>query len=277
MILAAPDAVNTPLPNLLLVLAATLVAAKVLGELAERIRQPAVLGELIGGLLLGPSLLGILNPADPVLHVFAEIGVIILLFTIGLETDLRKLLSVGGPAAAVALVGVILPFGFGYLIAYAFGLSQLESIIIGASMTATSVGITARVLADLGRLHMPESQVILGAAVIDDVVGLIILALVTQIAAGAALSASGIAVSTVSAFGFIAVALLLGNLLLPPLLRRVAKKPEIPIIIALAAAFLFASMAHRFGSATIIGAFSAGLVLGRTQQAHGIESGISRS
>ncbi|HEY0810321.1 MAG TPA: cation:proton antiporter, partial [Longimicrobiales bacterium] len=102
------------------------------------------------------------------------------------------------------------------------------------------------------------------------------LALVTQIAAGAALSASGIAVSTVSAFGFIAVALLLGNLLLPPLLRRVAQKPEIPIIVALAAAFLFASLAHRFGSATIIGAFSAGLVLGRTQQAHGIESGISR-
>lgn len=277
MIIAAPTAANAvALPQLLLVLAVILIVAKAMGELAERIGQPAVLGEMLGGLLLGPSLLGIVDPADPIIHTLSEIGVILLLFAIGLETDLRKLITVGGAAIAVALVGVALPFGLGYGLAHAFGIGNLEAIIIGASMTATSVGITARVLADLGRLREPESQVVLGAAVIDDVIGLIILALVAQMAAGTALSATGIAMSTAAAFGFIAVAVVVGNLVLPPLLRRVARKPEIPVIIALAAAFLFASLADRFGSATIIGAFSAGVVLARTQQAHDIEQSVSR-
>jgi Kef-type K+ transport system membrane component KefB len=274
--LAAPEGA-TSFPELLLVLAVILIVAKTLGEVMERIGQPAVLGELIGGLLLGPSLLGIVKPADPVIHVLAEIGVIILLFLIGLETDLKKLLKVGGAAAMVALVGVVLPFGFGYgLGTLVFGLTNLEAMIVGAAMTATSVGITARVLADLGNLDSPEGQVILGAAVIDDVIGLIILALVSAVAAGGAITAGGIAISTAAAFGFIAAALLIGNLILPPLLRRVARKPEIPLIIALAAAFLFSSMADRFGSATIIGAFSAGLVLARTPQGHDIEHGVSR-
>ena len=272
----APAEGAATLPQLLLVLAVILLIAKAAGELAEYVGQPAVLGEMIGGVLLGPSLLAIVNPADPVIHIFAELGVIILLFLIGLETDLRKLLSVGGAAASVALVGVVLPFGLGYGLAVMFGLSSLEAIIIGAAMTATSVGITARVLADLGRLHAPESQVILGAAVIDDVLGLIMLALVTKMAAGTALTAAGITMSTAAAFGFIIAAVVIGNLILPPVLRRVAQKPEIPLIIALAAAFLFASLADRFGSATIIGAFSAGLVLARTRQAHEIEQGVSR-
>ena len=273
--LAAPEA-SSSLPQLLLTLAIILIVAKTLGEIAEMIGQPAVLGEMIGGVLLGTSLLGIVNPADPVIHVLAELGVIILLFGIGLETDLRKLLSVGAAAFSVALVGVALPFAFGYALGRGFGLTSIEAVIIGAAMTATSVGITARVLADLGRLQAPESQVILGAAVIDDVIGLIILALVTQMAAGTALSATGISMSVAAAFGFIAVAVVVGNLVLPPLLRRVAKKPEIPVIVALAAAFLFASLADRFGSATIIGAFSAGLVLARTPQARDIEHGVSR-
>ncbi|HEX6064012.1 MAG TPA: cation:proton antiporter [Longimicrobiales bacterium] len=277
MIVGAPaPGEAASLPQLLLVLAVILIVAKAVGEVAERIGQPAVLGEMLGGLLLGPSLLGIVNPADPLIHTFAELGVILLLFGIGLETDLKKLMRVGGAAATVALVGVVLPFGLGYAIAQLFGLTTLESIIIGAAMTATSVGITARVLADLGRLHAPESQVILGAAVIDDVVGLIILALVAQLAAGTALTVIGVATSTAAAFGFIIAALFVGNLVLPPLLRRVAQKPEIPVIVALAAAFLFASLADRFGSATIIGAFSAGLVLARTQQAHHIEHNVSR-
>jgi Kef-type K+ transport system membrane component KefB len=277
LIIAVPTAEGAAtLPQLLLVLAVILVVAKAFGEIAERIGQPAVLGEMLGGLLLGKSLLGIVDPADPIIHTLAELGVILLLFGIGLETDLRKLMRVGGAAFAVAIVGVALPFGFGYGIAIAFGLTNIESVIIGAAMTATSVGITARVLADLGRLHAPESQVILGAAVIDDVIGLIILALVAQMAAGAALSAGGIAMSTAAAFGFIAVAVVVGNIVLPPLLRRAAKKPEIPIIISLATAFLFAGLADRFGSATIIGAFSAGLVLGRSHLSHEIEHNVQK-
>jgi Kef-type K+ transport system membrane component KefB len=272
---AAPEGAAS-FPQLLLTLAVILLTAKALGEMAEKIGQPAVLGELIGGLLLGPSLLGLVRPDEPVLHVMAELGVVLLLFGIGLETDLRKLLRVGGAAAMVALVGVVLPFGAGYYTSAFFGLSNLESLIIGAAMTATSVGITARVLADLGTLESAEGQVILGAAVIDDVIGLIILALVSVVAAGGALTAGAIAMSTATAFGFIILSVIVGNLLLPPLLKKVSRNPEIPVIIALAAAFLFSALADRFGSATIIGAFSAGLVLARTAQAHDIEKGVAR-
>ncbi len=171
-------------PNFLGLLVVLLAAAKLLGALAQRIGQPAVLGELVAGVIVGASVLGLVNPqnqADPrseALHLLAEIGVVILLFEIGLETDLRQLLRVGGASAVVAVAGVALPFAFGYAACLLLGLSQLVAVVAGAALTATSVGITARVLSDLGRLQEPEGQVILGAAVIDDVIGLIILTVV---------------------------------------------------------------------------------------------------
>lgn len=266
------------IPALLLALAAVLATAKVLGDLCERVGQPAVLGEMVAGVLLGPSLFGMVNPADPVFEAFAAIGVVILLFQIGLETNLSKLARVGSAATAVALVGVVVPFALGYGVAHALGLAPLVGLVMGAALTATSVGITARVLSDLGRLQDPESQVVLGAAVIDDVVGLIILAIVSQVVSGAAVTALGVGRITLVAFGFIGAALLVGRWLVPPLASAVARHgtgPSLPVI-ALTVAFGVAVLADALGSALIIGAFTAGLVFARTPQAHDIEHGVVR-
>src|SRR5512134_2959717 len=163
------------IPTLLVALSAILLAAKLFGDLAERVGQPAVLGELIAGVLLGPSLLGIIPAAGPleeVLHVVAELGVILLLFEIGLETDLREMFRVGPAALAVAAVGVAVPFALGYIYWTAGGPGvpadspSTAAIFVGAPLTASSVGITARVLADLSRMRRREAGIILGAAVI---------------------------------------------------------------------------------------------------------------
>jgi Kef-type K+ transport system membrane component KefB len=259
-------------------LVAILVAAKLLGELAERIGQPAVIGELLAGVVLGSSVLGIVNPGDEMIHLLAELGVVILLFEIGLETDLRRLLAVGPAAGTVAIVGVVLPFGLGLLVSLGLGVDTLTSLVAGAALTATSVGITARVLADLGRLQDPEGQVVLGAAVIDDVLGLIILSVVAGIVAGDALSFGTVGRTTAIAFGFLGLALLAGSLVVPrlfALIERIGREQTVATM-GLAFALLLAVLADRAGSALIIGAFAAGLVLAKTPQAAAIRSGTVR-
>jgi Kef-type K+ transport system membrane component KefB len=228
--------------------------------------------------VLGPSVLGVVNPDLPVVHVMAEIGVVILLFQIGLETNLRRLLSVGGTAATVALVGVAVPFVLGLEAGRLLGLGQLPSLVAAAALTATSVGITARVLSDLGRLQDQESQVVLGAAVIDDIIGLIILAVVARLVAGHSLSAGNIAVTTLTAFGFVAAALLLGRLIVPALFRLLARigSEQAVAMMGLVVAFLLATLADAVGSALIIGAFTAGLVFAPTVHARPIERGVVR-
>lgn len=264
--------------TILVVLAAVLAGAKLLGELAERMGQPAVVGELIAGVLLGPSVFAIVDPTLPVLHALAEIGIIILLFQIGVETKLRKLLSVGGAAAMVAVVGVALPFALGLLAAELLDIASLPGLVVAAALTATSVGITARVLADLGRLQEPESQVVLGAAVIDDIIGLIILAVVAQLVAGASLTFGGIATTTLVAFGFVFAALLAGWLVIRPLfglLTRIGTEHTLATM-ALVIGFLTAVLADAVGSALIIGAFTAGLIFAPTTHAPAIERGVIR-
>ncbi len=171
-------------PHFLGLLVVMLGAAKLLGFLTTKIGQPAVLGELLAGVLIGKSALGFVDPSNETLHLLSELGVIILLFSIGLETDLKKLLKVGGASAAVALAGVALPFALGYATCRLLGLEALVAIVAGAAMTATSVGITARVLSDLGQMQSEEGQIVLGAAIFDDVIGLVILAVVTGLAGG---------------------------------------------------------------------------------------------
>jgi Kef-type K+ transport system membrane component KefB len=158
----------------------------------------------LAGVLLGPSVIGLVDPTLPSLHLLAEIGVVLLLFGIGLETDLKRLLKVGGAAIAVAVVGVVLPFALGYLVSRGLGLALLPSVVAGAALTATSVGITARVFSDLGQLQSVEGQIVLGAAVIDDVIGLIILAIVSDLVTGTAPSVLGVVRTTAVAFGFLA-------------------------------------------------------------------------
>jgi Kef-type K+ transport system membrane component KefB len=268
------EAVEVPaFEPLLFVLAATLIATKVLGALAQRFGQPAVLGELIAGVLLGASVLGIFDTHHPVLHAFAELGVLVLLFQIGLHTDLRALGKVGSTAITVGGVGVVLPFFGGVLVARAFGVDFLPSLVVGAALTATSIGISARVLGDLGQLKTPEGQVVIGAAVFDDVVGLIILSIIASMVAGAELSAGGVALTSAIAVGFIVVAITLGSVAIPPLFRVVERIRVAGALgtIAVAFALLLAWLAARGGSAMIIGAFAAGLILHPTPQRAEIE------
>src|SRR5690606_25865477 len=237
-------------PEFLFLLVAILVTAKVMGELAERIVQPAVLGELVAGVLLSASVLGVVDSTNAVLHLFAELGVILLLFQIGLETDIKRLISVGPASAVVAMVGVVLPFVLGYFVADALGMGTMPAVVAGASLTATSVGITARVLSDLGRLQDPESQIVLGAAVIDDVIGLIILAVVSQVMGGAELTMGSVLQTTALAFGFLIGVLVIGNFVVPPLfdfLARIGKEETLGTM-GIAFAFLVAYLADAAGS-----------------------------
>jgi Kef-type K+ transport system membrane component KefB len=264
-------------PQFLGVLVVILVGAKIGGALARRIGQPSVLGELLAGVLLGSSVAGLVDPKTEVIHLLAELGVVILLFEIGLETDLRKLLKVGGASLAVALVGVVLPFALGYAACWVLGLTPLVSIFAGASLTATSVGITARVLSDLGRLQEPEGQVILGAAILDDVVGLVILAVVTGMAQGAEITTAGVATTTAIAFGFLIATLLVGRFLVPGL-AQVFRRVDLPgttTILSLVVALGLAWLAYQSGSALIIGAFAAGLLLRDSPYHKEIEHGIA--
>jgi len=265
-------------PHLLAVLVALLLLAKLLGVLAQKIGQPAVVGELIAGVLLGKSVLGLLDPADPVILALSELGVLVLLFEIGLHTDLKSLMKVGSEALIVALVGVALPFGFGYGMASMLGLAAIPSIVCGAALTATSIGISARTLSDLGQLETAEGQIVLAAAVLDDIVGLVILSVVSGIVGGTALTFGGVAVTTSIAIGFVIAAIVLGSILIPPLFRAIdtVEASGVLGVVGLAFAFLLAWLAASAGSATIIGAFSAGLVLHGTPQRASIEKSTTQ-
>ena len=265
------------LPTFLGVLAVMLGAAKLGALLAQWAGQPAVLGELAAGVVVGTSVLGLVDPRQETLHLLAELGVLILLFEIGLETDLAQLLKVGGVSAMVAVVGVVLPFGLGYAACRLLGQPPVVATVAGAALTATSVGITARVLADLGRLQEPESRIILGAAVIDDVVGLVILSVVTGLTEGREPTAAEVARITGLAVGFLAVALVLGQWLVPPLFRLIGRidLPGATPVMALLLALGLGWAAIRVGSAHITGAFAAGLLLRRSGHVREIERGIA--
>lgn len=265
-------------PEFLRLLVVMLVTAKVLGGLAQRIAQPAVLGELLAGVLLGMSVSGLVDPKTEVLHLLAELGVIILLFEIGLETDLRQLVRVGGASMAVAIAGVTLPFVLGYAVCLMLNLSSLVAIVAGATLTATSVGITARVLSDLNRLREPESQIILGAAVIDDVIGLVMLAVIDGLTQGQSVTPWSVGQIAGSAFGFLIGTILIGRFVVPPLAKLVSRidLPGTPTMLALIMAFGLAWLASVAGSAVIIGAFAAGILLRDTPNAHEIEHGVAQ-
>lgn len=258
-------------------LVAVLLVARVGGALAHRMGQPAVLGELVGGVLAGPSLLGWIDPHLQTLELLAELGVLILLFAIGLETDLRELLRVGWTSMTVAVAGVFLPFVLGYAACLLLGLTGLRSIMAAATLTATSVGITARVLSDMGHLRSTEGQIILGAALIDDVLGLLLLTIVEGVSQGHEVTAAMVLGASVRAFGFLMSATLVGRWLVPRLFRSL-ERIELPgtnTAVALILAFSMAWLADRCGSAMILGAFAGGLLVAGMPQSHEIGRGIA--
>jgi Kef-type K+ transport system membrane component KefB len=255
------------------ILALGLALAWLLAMAASRLGQPPVLGELLAGMLLGKSFLGMLEPEHAGFHFLAELGIILLLLEIGLESDERQLLGRAGTASAVAVVGVFLPLVLGYVVCRFQGYAPLPALVAGAALTATSVGITARVLADLRRLTAPESQIILAAAVLDDVLGLVILAGVAGLAQGQVLTGATLAQTAALAVLFLGGTALAGWLVrhrrvIPWLARRASdgghKTPLLPI---LAATLALAWLADRSGLAPLLGAFAAGLILRQTRWA----------
>ena len=259
--------------ELLPMLAAILIGAKLAGRLSQRIGLPSVFGELVLGLVLGPSLLNLIRPNDP-LALLAEVGVILLMFRAGLETDLVQMRQVGLAATIVALGGVLLPFGGGFALGRMFGLSDLPALFVGAVLTATSVSISAEVLRELGHLRGKVGATILGAAVIDDVLGVLVLSLVLGLAGkGDPLIAAGqMAV-------FFPVAWFIGDRLLPQLrkIEHLAGGQDTVLAILLGLVMLFAWAAEALGSvADITGAYLLGIVVARyTDEEHVVHHGSS--
>ncbi|MDH3874084.1 MAG: cation:proton antiporter [Desulfobacteraceae bacterium] len=251
---------------------AIIILAAKLSNLVERFGQPAVLGELLVGIIFGNMALAGFNFFEPirqdvVIRFLAEIGVVILLFQVGLESNIRRMLKVGPQAVLVAIVGVVAPFLLGTVVVGPLLLPELSfnaHLFVGAILTATSVGVTARVFHDLGRLKIPEAQIILGAAVIDDVIGLTILAVVKAMVESGRVSLINIGWITAKAVLFLGGAIFLGQLLAPRLGRFFSKiNPGIGMKLILAVSFglIFAYVAELIGLAAIVGAFAAGLVL----------------
>lgn len=263
-----------PSAPVVLALALILLSAKLGGHFAVRFGQPAVLGELLVGVVLGNlSLAGLtsfsLIATDQFVDMFARVGVIILLFEVGLESTVGQMLKVGVSALLVAIIGVVVPFAAGYFVTRALlpAASVYVALFIGATLTATSVGITARVLKDLGKSQQAESRIILGAAVIDDVLGLVILAVVTGVIGaadrGGALAVSEVALTLGKAVAFLVGSLVLGIWLSPRLFRFASRLHGGMVLLAFALAFCFglAWLADFIGLAPIVGAFAAGLIL----------------
>jgi Kef-type K+ transport system membrane component KefB len=268
------------------------LAAKIAGELFERLRQPAVIGELLVGVILGPYALGWIGiptagmiaelhgeqiateTLHSIMEVLAELGVIVLLFLVGLETRLSDILTVGVRAALVAAAGVVVPFALGYaFVALFLGAPTIEAVFIGTALVATSVGITARVLADLGCIRTDEARIILGAAVIDDILGMIVLAVVSALGQGDTVSVGQISIIGVQALGFTVFVALAG--------RHAARRWSLhlerlrirnaPFVVGIIVMLGLATVAAQIGLAAIIGAFLAGMVFAELRDQYELE------
>ena len=298
------------LAGVLLSLVVIYTASKLGGELCARINLPPVLGELVGGVVVGVSALHLLvfpeagapvtNSAiigflsstanlsteaavavfqqqSEVISVLAELGVVILLFEIGLESDLQELIRVGPQAAVVAVVGVVVPFVAGTVgLIYLFGVPTVPAIFAGAALTATSIGITAKVLAELGQLSAKEGQIIIGAAVLDDVLGIIILAVVASLAKTGEIVVTNVIYLIISAGVFLIGSILLGRLLAPyfvALVNGMKTRGQV-LLTALIFAFLMSYVAAAIQLEAILGAFAAGLVLAETDKRRELEEQV---
>ena len=254
-------AANVENAGVLFALFIMLISAKLLAELFERLKQPAVVGEILAGVLIGPSVLGLVEPSN-ILDIIAEIGVIFLLFNVGLETKPQDVLSVGKHALLVGVLGVILPFAAGFLISVWWGGSTVESLFLGAALVATSVGITARVLGSLGLLDKESARIILGAAIIDDILGLMILSVVSSFSKGSLdywtlFGTAGIAVIFTIFVATIGAKMM--TRLAPKINNLHMSKPFFNAGLILCLGLSFAAI--YIGVAAIIGAFLAGMAM----------------
>ncbi|MGB9605603.1 MAG: cation:proton antiporter, partial [Bryobacteraceae bacterium] len=247
-------------PSLPLAMLVVFGSAKLLAELFERFNQPGIVGEILAGVIIGPGVLGWMAPND-FLRALADLGVMFLLFRVGLEVKASELLRVGPTATLVAVLGVVAPFFMGWGILLAWGEPQVEAIFMGAAMVATSVGITAQVLATKGLLNEVASRTILAAAVIDDVLGLLVLAMVSSVARGK-VNVAGLVVTAGLALGFVFVVAKWGGQTVGRAVSRAHARlrvSEAYFALAMVVLFALAFLAEHVGVAAIVGAFLAGM------------------
>ncbi len=275
-----------PVTPVVLALAVILLTAKLGGDLAARLGQPSVLGELLGGVVLGNLWIAGIPWFESIktsehIDLLSRLGVVVLLFEVGLESTVAQMMKVGVSSFVVATVGVIAPFGLGWLVS-AWLLPHASSYVhafLGASLSATSVGITARVLKDLKRADSDEARIILGAAVIDDVMGLVVLAVISGVIAaadhGTTLSYGDVGLTLFKAVGFLFGSLYLGMHISPAVFTLASKLKARGVLLALGLSFCFllAWCASAIGLAPIVGAFSAGLILERVHYRDFVDRG----
>ena len=250
---------------LLIHIAAILITARFFAEIASYLNIPRVIGELCAGVFLGPSILGFITPTEPI-QLLAEIGIILLLFNVGLETDLERLVKSGGKSFVLAMVGFITPFVFGFGICYyTFGLPMLVSLFVGGTLTATSIGITIRILADLGREGSQEGQIVLGAAVLDDLMGVVLLAVLYEFSVSGAVSISITGRILILVVLFFAIAPVIAKLLsyLIQKVHAVSQSPGLIPTTLVSLVLMFAAIAHVAGMPELLGGFAAGIALSR--------------
>ncbi|WP_281950945.1 cation:proton antiporter [Nitrosophilus kaiyonis] len=251
--------------DIFLILLIILFSARVFGEIFRKLSFPSVLGELLAGLILGPSLFGIVE-LNEVIKLLAEIGIILLLFDVGLETDLKKLLHTGWMATFVATAGFILSFIFGSLISYyVFGFNEIESMFIGGTITATSIGITIRVLQDLDKRNTQEAEVVIGAAVLDDIFGVILLAILYEFSSSGKVSFIYASKVFIFILGFFIIAPVAAKII-ATLIKKYHDTNKIPGLLPTSVFMLvlfFAWLAKKSGAPEIVGGFAAGLALSR--------------
>ncbi len=271
-----PIAASAGVAGVLTDLFIVLLAAKLGDELFRRLRQPTLVGEILAGLLVGPAVFGLVEPNE-VLEVFAELGVVFLLFWVGLETKLSDLREVGQTAVSVGLLGVAIPFAAGVGLGVAIGESTATSLFIGAALTATSVGITSAVLIELGVLERRASRTILGAAIVDDILALLLVAVAAGVAADGGIDIGSIAVTAAIALAFVGFIALGGTKLLAarPALLQTPRFSESPLMPAVLICLGLAAFAAQIGLAAIIGAFLAGMIVAETRDQHPIEEEVA--
>jgi Kef-type K+ transport system membrane component KefB len=242
-----------------------LLSAKLFAEVFSKLRIPSVLGEVVAGLIIGPSVLGFVSP-DATLHLIAEIGILLLLFEVGLETDVGQLVKEGVRSALVALTGVVLPGLFGFWTSYHwFGMAMIPSLFVGGTIVATSIGITVRVLKDLNQHNKRMARIVLGAAVLDDVIGVVVLSVLYDFAVKGTVSIPATIRIVVFISSFLLIAPILAKLFVPFMARLASSsktKGMIPTII-ISLILGMAVVSHSVGAPEILGSFAAGIALAR--------------
>lgn len=268
-------AATTGTADVLFDLFVVLLAAKIGDELFKRIRQPTLIGEILAGVAIGPAVLGLVEPSET-LEVFAELGVVFILFWVGLETRLGDLLKVGGSAAGVGVLGVVVPFAGGYAVAAATGEDTAASFFFAAALVATSVGITSALLVELGALRTRAGRTILGAAVVDDILAMLVVAVATSVAAGGGADLGQLVVTAATSLAFVAFFAFGGTRFMQryPTILQKPRFSESPLLPAVLLCLGVAALAAEVGLAAVIGAFLAGMIVAETKEQHPIEGEI---